>query len=111
MQKKYQHLFITALKNYFKTEKRILKEGDLLAIPIDSSKSFFYYKENAGESGSNGGEVQEEEHDFECVLTTPLRLMTPLSPKAIRQGNCELTIGHLPRIYTGYQMLRPYQLP
>lgn len=76
MQKKYQPLFMTALKNYFKTSKRILKEGDLLAIPIDSSKSLFYYKENAGENGSNGGEVQEEEHDFECVLTSPSCLMT-----------------------------------
>lgn len=63
MQKKYQPLFIQALKEYFKNSKRICKEGDLIAVPFDESKSMFYYKEGNGENGS--AEVQEEIQDFE----------------------------------------------
>lgn len=62
MQKKYQPLFISALKEYFKISKRILKQGDLIAIPIDASKSLFLFRE--GENG-NGNEIQDEGQDFE----------------------------------------------
>lgn len=62
MQKKYQPLFINALKNYFKSSKRILQQGDLIALPIDAQKSLFLFKE--GENGTTG-ELQDDIQDFE----------------------------------------------
>lgn len=60
--KKYQSLFISALKLYFKCSKRILQQGDLIALPIKSDKSMFLFKE--GENGTVG-EIQDEIQDFE----------------------------------------------
>jgi peroxin-6 len=34
--RKYQHLCVDALKAYFGSEKRLMKQGDLLALPIDT---------------------------------------------------------------------------
>lgn len=65
MQKKYQPLFISALKDYFKNSRRLLQNGDLIAIPIEESKNMFLFKE--GDNGTNGGqgESNDENQDFE----------------------------------------------
>lgn len=62
MQKKYQPLFINALKNSFKNSKRIVQQGDLIALPIDAQKSLFLFKE--GENGTNG-EINDDLQEFE----------------------------------------------
>lgn len=61
MQKRYQPLFISALKTYFKDCKRVLRQGDLIAIPIDAGMSQFLHRET--ENGTS--DLQEEEDDFE----------------------------------------------
>jgi hypothetical protein len=65
MQKKYQPLFISALKNYFKNCQRIAKEGDLIAVPIDASMVMFLSKDAGAENGAGGNDVLDDIQDFE----------------------------------------------
>jgi len=37
--RQYQPLFINSLKNFFETAKRLVKQGDLLAVAIDTDLS------------------------------------------------------------------------
>ena len=66
MHKKYQSLFLTALKAYFQSRNRILKEGDLIAVPIEEGLARFLGDDSDKE------EVQEADEDYyECISNTP----------------------------------------
>lgn len=51
--RQYQNLFITSLKSYFDTSRRLVKQGDLIAVTIDTDDSRFALE---SENGIEGGE-------------------------------------------------------
>ena len=62
MHKKYQHLFLTALKAYFRSRKRIFKQGDIVAVPIEEGLARYI-----GDEGEKENFLEDEEDPFEYV--------------------------------------------
>ena len=60
MHKRYQSLLIQALKTHFQAKKRVLQDGDVIALPLDASLAQFEDLE-----GEVPAEEAVEEEDFE----------------------------------------------
>lgn len=60
MHKRYQSLLIQALKTHFQAKKRVLQDGDVIALPFDTSLAQFEELE-----GEVPAEEAVEEEDFE----------------------------------------------
>jgi peroxin-6 len=54
--RQYQHAFLSGLKSYFEGATRLVKQGDLIAVAIDSDSSRWVQEKAEGESGD--GEQQ-----------------------------------------------------
>ncbi|RXW18100.1 hypothetical protein EST38_g7753 [Candolleomyces aberdarensis] len=54
--RQYQHAFLSGLKSYFEGARRLVKQGDLIAVAIDSDSSRWTQEKAEGESGD--GELQ-----------------------------------------------------
>ncbi|KAF8964138.1 P-loop containing nucleoside triphosphate hydrolase protein [Flammula alnicola] len=53
--RQYQHLFINSLKAYFDSNKRLMKQGDILAISIDTDFSRLVYDQDNKQDGASNG--------------------------------------------------------
>lgn len=51
--RQYQNIFISSLKSYFDSSRRLVKQGDLIAVTIDTDASRFAAEL---ENGTEGGE-------------------------------------------------------
>ena len=61
MYKRYQPIFMEGLKAFFQEKRRILKQGDLIAIPIDDALARFTEDVPEGqESAAASGEQDAE---------------------------------------------------
>lgn len=59
------------LKDYFQHKKRCVKQGDLIAVPIDEGKARFVFDAKPASEGEEEGEG-EEHGEFEYVALGPI---------------------------------------
>ena len=65
MHKRYQPIFLEGLKAFFQEKRRILKQGDLIAIPIDDALARFTEDVPEGqESAAAGGDSDAEPFEW-----------------------------------------------
>lgn len=71
MQRKYQQILLRALRKYFDGKRRLLKKGDLIAVPVDVSNATIFEDRLDGADGRAKQESLDEIIDlsvFPCTF-------------------------------------------